>query len=137
MKDSVGKKKGLLPEKARVPFFSPAKRRKEKKTMAFEYYNDDGEAHEIEGECCDEYGEFDWYVRRSLDEAAAAIEGCFMAVDSDISDSYLEVVFPSVFNAYEAVLLARDPEKYSPLLKKAKKDPYMYIEIMKQRSGRR
>ena len=116
---------------------NPTEKREEPKKVGFVYYTDDGEAHEIEGECCDEYGEFDWYVRRSLDEAADAIEGCFMAVDSDISDSYLEVVFTSVFNAYEAVLLARDPEKYSPLLKKAKKDPSMYIEIMKQRSGRR
>ena len=104
--------------------------------MGFVYYTDDGEAREIECECCDEYGEFDWYVRRSLDKAADALEECFMAVESDIPESYLEVVFPRVFNAFEAVLLARDPEKYSPLLKKAKKDPCMYIEIMKQRSGR-
>lgn len=103
--------------------------------MGFVYYTDDGEAREIEGECCDEFGEFDWYVKRSLKEAADAIEECFMAVDNDIPDSYLEVVFPSVFNAYEAVLLASYPEKYSPLLKKAKKDSSMYIEIMKQRRG--
>ena len=30
MKDSRGEKKGLLPEKARVPFLSPAKRREKK-----------------------------------------------------------------------------------------------------------
>lgn len=103
--------------------------------MAFEYYNDDGETLEIEGEYCDEFGEFDWHIQRSLEAAAYAIEGCFLAIDADVSDSHLQSVFPSIINAYSAVLLAYDPVEYSPLLEKAKEDSDMYIEIMKQRRG--
>lgn len=101
--------------------------------MGFVYYTDDGEAHEIEGECCDEYGEFDWHIQRNLEATAYAIEGCFLSIDADVSDSHLQSVFPSIINAYSAVLLAYDPVEYSPLLEKAKEDPDMYIEIMNHR----
>lgn len=95
----------------------------------------DFEALELEGENCDEYAAFDWHIQRQLDEAAKAIEECFMCVTSDVSASHVESVSPSIFNAYGAVLLAYDPGEYSTLLEKAKGDPDVYIGIMKQRRG--